>query len=492
MAGGVVSYSNEAKIVLLGVDPELIERHGAVSEPVAEAMADGALERFDADLGVGITGIAGPGGGSEEKPVGYVCVCVKSRDGRMIARDSGDPRRAGRYPRALGVAGDAPVAPAPAGRGLPALTVDDPQPYEVAVPEETLEDLRTRLRATRWERRAGPGWEYGMDQAYLRELCAYWASSYDWRALERRLNALANFRHEGIHFIYEPSETATGKLPIVLLHGWPGGPIEFLDLIPMLTEAGHDVIVPSLPGYGFSEPPATPLNVAGIASALIGLLREGLGLDRVIVQGGDWGGIIGARIAFDDPDLVAGLHSNAAFTLPIPAELSDPPLSEAEQAYAQEGMRSTRRGGYHLVPQGRAPDAMAPGMLDSPAGLAAWLVEKYRNWSDCDGEIERRFTKQRTCDLLTMYWVTGTIGSSMRLYAAEARDRWRFAEGERIGVPAAVADFPVEILRPPREWVERTLTDLRSWTEMPRGGHFAAIEEPRLLADDILRFASGL
>ena len=331
-----------------------------------------------------------------------------------------------------------------------------------------------------------------MDQAYLRELCAYWAEDYDWRVLERRLNALANFRWDGIHFIREPGEGAGEQLPIVLLHGWPGGPIEFLDMIPMLTGAGHEVIVPSLPGYGFSEPPASPLNVAGIASALIGLLREGLGLDRVIVQGGDWGGIIGARIAFDDPDLVAGLHSNAAFTLPIPAELSDPPLSEAEQAYAQEGMRSMRRGGYHLVPQGRAPDAMAPGMLDSPAGLAAWLVEKYRNWSDCDGEIERRFSKERTCELLTMYWVTGTIGSSMRLYAAEARDRWRFAEGERIGVPAAVADFPVEILRPPREWVERNLTDLRRWTEMPTGGHFAAIEEPELLADDVLAFAASL
>jgi pimeloyl-ACP methyl ester carboxylesterase len=369
---------------------------------------------------------------------------------------------------------------------------DSPEAFEIAVAEATLDDLRGRLQATRWDPAPGPGWDYGADQAYLRELCAYWAGEYDWRALEARLNALRGFRWDGLHFFHEEGNGATGKLPIVLVHGWPGGPIEFLDLIPTLTRAGHDVIVPSLPGYAFSKPPERPLNVTGIAGRLIALLRDGLGLERAIVQGGDWGGIIGPRIAFDDPELVAGLHTNCAFALPIPGDLGNPPLSEAEQAYAQEGMRSTRRGGYHLVPQGRAPDAMAPGMLDSPAGLAAWLIEKYRNWSDCDGEIERRFSKNRLCDLLTMYWATGSIGSSMRLYAAEARDRWRLEPGEGIGVPAAVADFPVEILRPPREWVERNLTDLRSWTEMPRGGHFAAIEEPGLLGDDVIAFASLL
>ncbi|CAN5527997.1 epoxide hydrolase [soil metagenome] len=375
------------------------------------------------------------------------------------------------------------------------MSVSAPQPYEVAVADQDLDGLRARLRATRWDPNPGPGWEFGGNQTYLRELCSYWAEEYDWRALEGRINALENFRWDGIHFIYVRADGgggSGGKLPIVLLHGWPGGPIEFLELIPLLSAGGHDVIVPSLPGYAFSGAPDPPLNVAGISGRLIDLLRDGLGLERVIIQGGDWGAIIGPRIAYDAPDLVAGIHVNAAFALPIPANLSDPPLSEAEQAYAQEGMRSMRREGYHLVPQGRAPDAMAPGMLDSPAGQAAWLVEKYRSWSDCGGEIERRFSKRQTCDLLTLYWVTGTIGSSMRLYAAEARDRWRLSEGETIGVPAAVADFPIELLRPPREWVERNLTDLRSWTEMPSGGHFAAIEEPELLGADVLAFAATL
>lgn len=367
-----------------------------------------------------------------------------------------------------------------------------PQPYEVAVAEPVLGDLRGRLRATRWDATAGQGWEFGGDQAFLRELCGYWAEDYDWRALESRLNAMANFRWQGIHYIEVPAAEKAYGPPIVLLHGWPGAPIEFLELIPLLTAVGHDVVVPSLPGYAFSDSPERPLNVAGMAAALSEMLERGLGLERVILQGGDWGSILAARIAFDRPALVAGLHINAPFALPVPGDLGDPALSEEEQAYAQRAMRSLTREGYHLVPQGRAPDALSPGLNDSPAGLAAWLVEKYRSWSDCGGDVERRFSKDQLCDLLTIYWVTGTIGSSLRLYGAEARDRWRFAAGERIGIPAAVADFPGEMIRPPRAWTERSLADLRSWTEMPRGGHFAAHEEPELLADDVLAFARSL
>jgi pimeloyl-ACP methyl ester carboxylesterase len=174
--------------------------------------------------------------------------------------------------------------------------------------------------------------------------------------------------------------------------------------------------------------------------------------------------------------------------LPVPGDLAEPPLSEAEIAYAEAAQRWRLRGGFHLLTQGSAPDALAPGLHDSPAGLAAWLVDKYRRWSDCDGEVERRFTKDELCDFLTIYWATGTIASSMRLYAAEGRDRWRLGAGETIDVPAAVADFPAEIVRPPREWTERVLGDLRRWTEFDRGGHFAAFEEPELFAGDLLAF----
>jgi pimeloyl-ACP methyl ester carboxylesterase len=189
---------------------------------------------------------------------------------------------------------------------------------------------------------------------------------------------------------------------------------------------------------------------------------------------------------------VSAFHTNAAAILPLPGDLADPPLSDAEQRWLGEAQRWRLGEGFHLVVQGAAPDALAPGLADSPAGLAAWLVEKYRRWSDSDGDVESRFSKDDLCDFLTLYWATGTIGSSLRLYGAEARERWRLGPGERIEAPAAVADFPAELVRPLRPWTERQLADVRRWTEMPRGGHFAAVEEPELLADDLIEFLAQL
>jgi microsomal epoxide hydrolase len=372
------------------------------------------------------------------------------------------------------------------------------QPFEISVAEEVLDHLRERLARTRWpEQPPGLGWEHGMGLPYLRELCEHWRTRYDWRVLERELNRLSNWRWEGIHFIrerasHEASRADGAALPVVLIHGWPGGPIEFLELIPRLLAAGHDVVVPSLPGYGFSDPPQEPLGIVGIASRLRGLIEDALGYERYALQGGDWGSMIAARIAFESPERVAALHLNMVSSLPIPGSLEDPPLSEAEQDYLQRAQRWRLREGFHLLLQGTAPDAIAPALNDSPAGLAGWLVEKYRRWSDCDGDVEKRFSKDALCDFLTMYWATGTIASSMRLYAAEARERWRLRAGERIDVPAAVADFPAELVRPPRQWAERLLADLRRWTEMPAGGHFAAFEEPDLLADDLLEFLADV
>ncbi len=365
---------------------------------------------------------------------------------------------------------------------------------EIAVADAVLDDLRERIARSRWpDQPRGLGWEYGADVDYLQELCGYWGSDYDWRQIERALNGLSNWRWEGIHTIWERATTdqrgvaAPTRLPVLLIHGWPGAPIEFLGVIGTLVAAGHDVVVPSLPGYAFSAPPPQPLNATGIAARLRALMAA-LGYRRYAVQGGDWGTYIGARMAFDDPDAVAALHVNSPGVLPLPGDLGDPPLGEVEVEYAQRAQRWRLRQGFHLLTQGAAADALAPGLHDSPAGLAAWLVDKYRRWSDCDGEVERRFTKDELCDFLTLYWATGTIASSMRLYAAEARDRWRLAPGETIDVPAAVADFPAELVRPPRAWTERVLGDLRRWSEFDRGGHFAAFEEPELFARDLLEF----
>jgi pimeloyl-ACP methyl ester carboxylesterase len=370
--------------------------------------------------------------------------------------------------------------------------VSAPQPTQIAVSQAVLDDLRDRIERIRWaDQPAGLGWEYGADYAYLQELCRYWRSDYDWRQIEAQLNGLSNWRWEGLHAIWERSDAPHPRPAILLIHGWPGAPIEFLGVIAELVAAGHDVVVPSLPGYAFSDAPAGPLNAAGIAERLRALMAA-LGYERYAVQGGDWGSYIGARIAFDDPEAVVGLHVNCPGVLPLPGNLAEPPLSPSEQGYVQRAQRWRLGQGYHLLTQGAAADALAPGLHDSPAGLAAWLVDKYRRWSDCDGDVERRFSKNQLCDYLTLYWATGTIASSLRLYAAEARDRWRLAPGESIDVPSAVADFPAELVRPPRAWTERVLGDLRRWTEFDRGGHFAAFEEPELFAADLVGFLAEL
>ena len=360
--------------------------------------------------------------------------------------------------------------------------------FEVSLDEEIVADLRARLAQTHWPQLAGgPGWDFGANLGYLHALCEHWAGGYDFARLAAGFGRFVNRSRDGLHFIHEPGGGGGGKLPVMLIHGWPGAPIEFFEVVPMLVGAGHDLVIPSLPGYAFSDAPDPPLGSNGVADRLLGLM-DALGYQRFCVQGGDWGSLIAARMAFLAPDRVAAVHVNSVGVLPLPGDFENPPMSEAEIEYASTGRRWRTREGYHLFVQGGAPDALAVGLADSPAGLAAWLIDKYRRWSDCDGDVERRFTKDQLCDFLTLYWATGTIGSSMRLYAAEARDRWRLEPGQRVDVPAAAADYPAEIVRPPRKWAERIFADLRRWSEMPRGGHFAAFEEPELFADDLLAF----
>ena len=369
------------------------------------------------------------------------------------------------------------------------------EPFEIAVSDVAVTDLRERLARSRWPAQPdGEGWGLGADLGYARDLCEHWREEYDFSRLER-LDELGSSRWRGIHFL----RTGEGKgVPVVLLHGWPSGPPEYERAAGLIADAGREAIVPSLPGYAWSQDPGEALNVAAMASRLRELIEEGLGLTSYAVAGGDWGAMLAARIAFDAPQSVAALHVNTAHTLPIPGELGDPPLSEAELAWADRARRWRRRQGHHMTIQGLAPDAISTGLNDSPAGLAAYLLDKYRTWSDCGGDIERRFSKDELCDFLTMYWSTGSIASSMRLYYGEGRDRWRLSAGERIDVPAAAAVYPGEMsggsrdsiagLNPPREWTERVLGDLRRWEEIPSGGHFAAFEEPEAYAADLLAF----
>jgi len=378
--------------------------------------------------------------------------------------------------------------------------VSGPDGYEITVAESTIADLRDRLARTRWpEQPAGHGWDLGTDLAYARELCEHWASGYDFARLER-LNELGSFRWEGLHFLR--AEGGDSGLPIVLLHGWPSGPIEYERAARLLASVGRTAVVPSLPGFAWSDDPGEPLDVAAVAARLLELLLDGLQLERFVVAGGDWGAPIGARMAFDAPERVAGLYVSTPGVLPPPGDLSDPPLSEDERAFAERGLRWFRREGHHMAIQSAAPDVISTALSDSPAGLAVYLVEKYRRWADTGGDVEARFSKDELCDFLTMFWSTGCIASSLRIYWAERSRRWRLGPGERIEVPAAIGAFragmqadgesPGVIGNPPPEWSRRVLGDLRQWNEPPRGAHFSAFEEPDLYAADLLEFADAL
>jgi pimeloyl-ACP methyl ester carboxylesterase len=377
--------------------------------------------------------------------------------------------------------------------------VSEPRPYEVRVSGDTVADLRQRLGRTRWPQQPGDGWPLGTDLADARELCEHWAERYDFGRLER-LNELGSASCEGVHFLR--GGEGEGE-PIVLLHGWPSGPIEYEPALRLLRDSGREVIVPSLPGYAWSEDPGVALTVAGMAERLEALLEEGLGINRYALAGGDWGCIIAARMSFDRPESVSGLYVSTPGTLPTPPDLADPPPSEEELAYAERARRWLRREGHHMAIQSAAPDAISPALTDSPAGLAAYLLEKYRRWSDSGGEVGRRFSKDLLCDFLTMFWASGSIASSMRLYWAERRDRWRLQPGERIVVPSAIGVFPgdseggtdsntLATLNPPREWSERVLSDLRRWKVHRSGGHFAALEEPEAYVDDLEGFLDAL
>lgn len=375
------------------------------------------------------------------------------------------------------------------------------EPFRIEVAQEVLTDLHARLERTRWpDVVAGDPWRYGVDLGYMRDLVAYWRGSFDWRRQEERLNSYPQFRAVvdglGIHFVHVRGR-GPAPLPIVITHGWPGSFVEMLKVVPLLSDpASHggdpadafDVVVPSLPGYGFSDRPARPgMNPPAIA-ALWARLMAGLGYGRFAAQGGDWGASVTTWLGFAHHENLAGIHLNyipgsyEPWLGPGSAELTDPErrfLLEADRWYREEG------GYAHL--QRTRPSTAACALNDSPAGLAAWIVEKFRDWSDCGGDVERRFTRDELLVNVMIYWITQTIGSSARLYFETREAPVRFGRNERVKAPCGVARFPLEAPFPPREWVERSY-DVRRWTDLSRGGHFAAMEEPGLLAADIREF----
>ena len=378
------------------------------------------------------------------------------------------------------------------------------EPFKVAVPDEVLADLRARLDRTRFaDEVPDTGWEYGLPLAYLKEIVEYWRTRYDWRKHERELNRFAHFKANvdglGIHFIHEQGKGPDPK-PLLLIHGWPGSIYEFMEIIPMLTDpAAHGgdakdsftVIAPSLPGYGFSDHARTrAMNIQAIAEIFHKLMTEVLGFKRYAVQGGDWGAAITSRIGEVHADSVYGIHLNMIAIGPAEGR-NAPELTAEEKVFLGEMEKfRTHETGYQWI-QGTKPQTLAAGLNDSPAGLAAWIIEKFRTWSDCGGDVETSFTRDQLLTNVMIYWVTQSINSSTRLYYEARHHPWRLKPGTRIEAPTAVAKFPRELARPPRHWAERAYNVAR-WTEMPRGGHFAAMEEPQLLAGDIREFFRGL
>jgi pimeloyl-ACP methyl ester carboxylesterase len=356
------------------------------------------------------------------------------------------------------------------------------KPFRLEVPDAALADLRERLARTRWaDEPPGPPWKTGASLTYMKELVPYWASRFDWRAQEARINSFEQFKVtlDGIelHFIH-----AQGKrqdpMPLLLLHGWPGSIVEFLALIPLLRER-FTIVAPSLPGFTLSFAPGQKrFGVEEIAGAVTKLMTDVLGYRRFGLQGGDWGAFIASRIAALRPELVVGLHLNY-LTVRRDADSGDADWDAQLADWVKE------RSGYSTI-QGTRPQSLAYGLTDSPAGLAAWIAEKFHAWSDNDGAIESAIARDDMLANISLYWFTGAIGSSFWPYYARIHGAWSVPA--TVSVPTAYASFPKEILRPPRKIAERMYTNIRRWTVMEKGGHFAALEQPAALARDVSDF----
>lgn len=380
------------------------------------------------------------------------------------------------------------------------------QSFKIAIPQATLDDLHARLAHTRWpDEVEGAGWDYGTNLGYLKELEDYWQHTYNWRKQEAELNTFTQFKAEidgvKIHFIHErgkgPNPTA-----IILLHGWPDSFYRMHKIIPLLTDPASyggnpadsfDVIVPSLPGFGFSdrlrERGATSICTAEL---LTQLMTDVLGYKHFAAAGGDIGSRVTRLMALAQPESLIGIHlTDVGFPREIafPPDLSNP--SAAEQQFLGSVQRWFMQEGAYAMLQSTKPQTLAYGLNDSPVGLAAWIIEKFRAWSDCGGDIEQSFRKDELLNNIMIYWVTETISSSAHLYYEDSHAAPQLKQGQYIEVPAGVATFPKDLTLPPRELGERFLR-VQRWTQMPRGGHFAALEEPELLVDDIRVFFHDL
>lgn len=365
-------------------------------------------------------------------------------------------------------------------------------PFRIAIPDADIDDLKRRLRATRFPNAAPvDDWSQGIPLAYVKEVCEYWSEKYDWRAREEALNQFAQFKMKvgglDIHFIHERSPHENAR-PLVITHGWPGSIVEFQKVIGPLTnpteyggnaEDAFHVVCPSLPGYGFSEKPSeTGWGVEKIADTW-GELMLALGYSRYLAQGGDWGAMVTTWIGIQDPDHCAAIHLNMPLVPPDPDTMSD--LTEQEQA-ALAGIKHymDKDSGYSKQ-QSTRPQTLGYALADSPAGQAAWILEKFWSWTDCDGHPENVLTRDEMLDNIMLYWLPGTAASSGRLYW----ESFGSPPFDPVKVPVGCSIFPKEIFRCSRRWAEKHYGGLLHWNELDKGGHFAAFERPEVFVDEV-------
>jgi pimeloyl-ACP methyl ester carboxylesterase len=375
-----------------------------------------------------------------------------------------------------------------------------PQPFRLHVPDETLRDLRERLARVRWpDEPPAPPWSTGSSVAYLQDLVAYWRDGFDWRAQEAALNSFRQFKVPlggiDLHFIHEEGK-GPNPMPLLLSHGWPGSIVEFLKVLPMLTDParfGADpadaftVVAPSLPGYALSFAPGQKrFGVVAIAELFANLMTDVLGYRRFATQGGDWGAAITSQLAYQFPERLIGIHLNFLAVRRDPKMLENG-TAEEKAFLGQLEHFLGEESGYQWI-QGTKPTTLAFGLTDSPAGLAAWIVEKFYTWTDCDDNVETAVTRDEMLTDIMLYWATGAIGSSFWPYYDRRHSTWPIPEGARIETPTGYTEFPKEILRPPRSFAQRLYANIQRWTVMEKGGHFAALEQPEALAREIRAF----
>lgn len=366
------------------------------------------------------------------------------------------------------------------------------QPFTIKIPTADINDLQLRLSQTHWPAEIpGSGWQYGTDLAYLKELYAYWQNKFDWSAQENVLNSFHHYKTDidgsGLHFIYEKGK-GTRNLPLLLIHGWPDSFYRFIKIIKLLAQPdknslAFDVVVPSIPGFGFSDRPSQPgMNRQKIACIFKKLMTEELGYSKFFVQGGDWGGSLSQQMGLEFEAHITAIHLSS---IPSPIIFSSDPalLNDVEkQAYDRNKQWQQTEGTFTLL-QSTKPQTLSYELNDSPSGLAGWYIEKFRNWTDNNGNVEERFSKDELLTNLSIYWFTQTAGSAERLYYEGIKEP-PIKPGQKVKVPTYIAVFPKDILQMPESFAQKFF-NVKQWQMMPSGGHFAAFEVPEALAKNV-------